>query len=209
VPTSVDLLKVVPDDTPVLLTLQLKLPPRLDKASLKAFLAAKSVGADAVTREVAVLWNPRGDEKLHSEVALVWSRPEDAAELRAAFSGANHLQTATVCNRLVLSGSPDWLTRIRRACEGQAPSLANASQPVVAGLRTPQSVGVSLQVGRILSQLTADGWTSDGHRATEKTAAIPAPPEVQKAQRELEELPMMGFFGVAQPSQLVPGGFHS
>ncbi|MGZ3447401.1 MAG: hypothetical protein ACXU88_17075, partial [Myxococcaceae bacterium] len=80
-PLSDALLKLVPEETPVLLALQLKLPEKLDKDTLKAFWSGKHFSGAMRTRQVAMVWTPRGDAEKPSEVALLWGRPEDAAAL--------------------------------------------------------------------------------------------------------------------------------
>ncbi|HSP81069.1 MAG TPA: hypothetical protein VLQ93_21280, partial [Myxococcaceae bacterium] len=83
-PLSEELLKLVPEETPVLLALQLKLPEMLERGTLKAFLSGRYKGATR-TRQVALLWTPRGDASLPTELALVWGQPEDLPALRELF----------------------------------------------------------------------------------------------------------------------------
>ena len=54
-------------------------------------------------RQVALIWNPRGDANLHTEVALLWSRPEDTAALLSIFAGGNHLASEVA----ITPGQPD------------------------------------------------------------------------------------------------------
>jgi hypothetical protein len=209
-PLSEDLLKLVPEETPVLLALQLKLPETLDTGTLKAFWSGKGFNGPVRTREVAMVWTPRGDPSLSSEVALLWGRPEDAEALGRIFSGPNRMETATLCGHHVLASSPDVLARVRKACEGQGPNMLNAAAPVVRGLRAPGSVSFGVNTGRLLGMLVADGWASQGTQAdSQKPRPRAAPPEIEAARRDLETLPYIGLRGTVDGSKLVPGGFGS
>ena len=87
-PLSDDLLKLVPAETPVLLALQLKLPESLDAAkTLKRVLEGRGPGP-VRTRQMALVWTPRGDAGLGHEFALLWGRAEDAAALQSMFPAA-------------------------------------------------------------------------------------------------------------------------
>ncbi|MFL5352385.1 hypothetical protein [Archangium sp.] len=209
-PLSDDLLKLVPEETPVLLTLQLKLPEQLDANTLKAWWSGKRVSGAVRTRQVAMVWTPRGDVSLPSEVALLWGRPEDAAALGQLFSGPNRMETATLCGHHVLASTPDVLARLSKACEGQAPNLLHAAGPVVQGLRAPGSVSFGVHLGRVLGTLMADGYLSQLTEADpKKPQPRVAPPEIEAARRDLETLPYIGLRGTVDGNKLVPGGFGS
>ena len=210
-PLSEELLKLVPEETPVLLTLQLKLPEQLDASTLQAYWSGKDFQGNVRTRQVALAWTPRGDPALPTEVALLWGRPEDAAALGQIFSGPNKLETATMCGHHVLASTPAVLARLRKACEGQSPNLLNAAGPVVQGLRAQGSIAFGLHMGRLLGGLVADGYAS---RVTPDADGKPkpppvAPPEIEAARRDLEALPYIGLRGTVDGNRLVPGGFGS
>ena len=207
---SDSLLKLVPEDMPVLLALQLKLPEQLDAATLKSFWSEEHYAGALLTRQVALLWRPRGDASLPTEVALVWGRPEDAAALGKLFSGPNALQSAALCGQQVLASTPEVLAGLRRACEGQGPNMLNASAPVVQGLREQGSVAFGLNTGRLLGTLVADGYASQLPQPPAKTPQPRvAPPEIEAARRDLETLPYIGLRGTVDGNRLVPGGFGS
>ncbi|HYO52765.1 hypothetical protein [Archangium sp.] len=209
-PLSEELLKLVPEETPVLLALQLKLPERLDRDTLKSFWSGKGGAVPLRTRQVAMVWTPRGNPELPTEVALLWGRPEDAEALGQLFSGPNKMQTATLCGHHVLASTPDVLARLRRACEGKGPNLLNAAAPVVQGLRAPGSVSFGVNTGRLLGMLMVDGYGSRVTRADSgKPRPSAAPPEIEAARRDLETLPYVGLRGTVDGSRLVPGGFGS
>ncbi len=206
---SEDLLKLVPEETPVLLALQLKLPEQLSAESLKAFWTEKTYKGPTLTRQVALAWTPRGDAQLPQEVALLWGRTEDAVALQGIFNGNNGLWRGDACKHHVLASTEEVLTRMRRACEGKVPNMLNAAGPVVQGLRAPGSVTIGLNTGHLLSTLLADGYWSEQQLG--KNAPVPksAPPEIEAARRDLETLPYIGLRGTVQGNSLVPGGFGS
>lgn len=206
-PLSDDLLRLVPEETPVLLALQLKLPQDMGPQSLQAWLAGQGKGP-TLTRQVALLWTPRGDAALPTEVAIAWGRTEDAPALAQLFSGNNPLVGADVCKHRVLASSQEVLGRMRKACEGKSPNLLNAAAPVVQGLRAPTSVAFGLHTGRLLGLLAMDGYRSETP-ATPKSPIKAAPPEVEAARRDLESLPYIGLRGTVEGGKLVPGGFGS
>ena len=74
--------------------------------------------------------------------------------------------------------------------------------PVVAGLQAPVSLGVSMNVGLVLSRLLGDAYAAEHTKG-------PASPEIESARRILEELPFFGLRGVAKGGALQPGGFRS
>ncbi len=205
---SEELLKLVPEETPVLLTLQLKLPETLTPDNLKAFWTNAYQGPTQ-TRPVALVWTPRGDANLPTEVALLWGRAEDAEALGQMFSGKNALERATLCNHQVLASSADVLGRVRKACEGKSPNMLNAAGPVVQGLRAQGSVAFGVNTGRLLGLLLADGYWSEQRAGAGKPLQRTAPPEIEAARRDLETLPYIGLRGTVQGDSLVPGGFGS
>ena len=69
-----------------MLSIQLKLPAKLDRASLKSSFSAEGAPGGAV-RQVALLWTPHGDRRQTSDIALLWSQTSDEAALGELFSG--------------------------------------------------------------------------------------------------------------------------
>lgn len=207
-PLSDDLLKLVPAETPVFLALQLKLPESLDGAKVKAYWEGEDPG-QVRTRQVAVIWTPRGDAELDHEFAILWGRTEDATALKGMFNGGNPLVHETLCKHQVMASSQQVLDGLRKACEGKSPNLLNAAGPVVAGLRAPGSVTIGVNTGPLLSQLLADGYWSEQQLG--KKAPVPgsAPPEIEAARSNLETLPYVGLRGTVDGDSLVPGGFGS
>lgn len=207
-PLSDDLLRLVPADMPVLIALQLKLPESLEGAKVKAYWEGEDAGP-VRTRQVALVWVPRGDAELGHEFALLWGRVEDGPALQNMFNGGNPLMQATLCKHQVLASEATVLHRLRQACDGKAPNLLNAASPVVAGLRAPGSVTIGVNTGQLLSQLLADGYWSEQQLGRKAPVPDAAPPEIEAARRDLETLPYVGLRGTAQGDSLVPGGFGS
>jgi hypothetical protein len=205
---SDDLLRLVPAETPVLLALQLKLPESLEGAKVKAYWEGEDPG-QVRTRQVAIVWTPRGDAALDHEFAILWGRTEDATALKSMFNGGNPLVHETLCKHQVMASSQQVLDGLRKACEGKSPNLLNAAGPVVAGLRAPGSVTIGVNMGQLLSQLLADGYWSEQQLG--KKAPVPgsAPPEIEAARSDLEALPYVGLRGTVDGDSLVPGGFGS
>lgn len=206
-PLSDDLLKLVPEETPVLLAFQIKLPETLEPEALKTFWKEGGEGKTR-TRQVALVWTPRGIASLELELALLWGSEQDAEGVRALFSGgARTLKSATLCKHVVLATSDAELERLKKACEGRGPNLLNAAGPVVSGLRAPASVVFGINTGRLLSGLAMDGYTSEAR--VDRSSPLPkaAPPEIEAARRDLESLPYVGLRGTVKGNALVPGGF--
>jgi hypothetical protein len=198
---SESLLKLVPADAGVVLLATLRLPERLDRESLRQHLEKKYQGAYA-PRTIALVWNPRGADKLPTDVAIVW--PErDAGFLRDAFSGPNRMERRRHCGHEILASSGPLANAMQRSCEGKAPSVLNAAPQVAEGLRSPVSFGVGANLGVLLSRVLGDAWTEE--LATKGKNS----PEVEAAMRLLEELPFLGLRGVTDGHSLVPGGFRS
>ncbi|AFE03533.1 hypothetical protein COCOR_00510 [Corallococcus coralloides DSM 2259] len=206
-PLSDDLLKLVPEDTPVLFAFQLTLPESLEPAQLKAFW--KDEGrAPMRTRQVALTWTPRGSTSMEPELALLWGDEKDAEGLSALFSGgARTLVSTTLCKHVVLATSQQEVERLKKACEGRAPNMLNAAGPVVAGLRAPSTVVLGVNMGRLLSGLAMDGYTSEAR--VDRSSPMPKalPPEIEAARRDLEALPYLGFRGNAQGYVMASEGF--
>ena len=195
------LLRLVPADAGVVMIATLRLPEKLSTETLAAHLAKSYRGASA-PRTVALVWNPRGAERLATEVAVLW--PErDAGLLREAFSGPNRMDRRRACGHEIYASTGPLAQALLRACEGKSPSLLDAPPVVAQGLRAPTSFSVGVSLGAVLSRLLADGWAEEPQsRAKDAT-------DIDAARRTLEELPYMGLRGVADGKTLVPGGFRS
>ena len=195
------LLKLVPADAGVIFVANLLLPEPLTREALVQHLQERYAGKLAA-RPVALVWNPRGDAKLPTEVALAWPE-QDAAALRDAFSGPNRLERRRACGHEVLASTGALATAVQQACGGKAPSVLDAAPAIVQGLRQDASIGVSVNLGLVLSRLLGDAYAADA------AAASPPAREIDSARRLLEELPFLGLRGVAKDGALVPGGFRS
>lgn len=198
-----DLLRLVPADAGLVLVAALRLPGDLGPDALAAHLRGAAPEASLKTREIALVWNPRGDPALPTEVALLWPAGEDRRALRAIFSGPNALVRAEGCGHEILASTPALAGALERACKGRVPSLLDAAPAVKAGLRAPGSLGVAVNLGPALSRALADAWAAEGGK---KKAT---PPEIEEARRLLEELPFLGLRGTVKGSSLLPGGFRS
>jgi len=196
-----DMVKLIPEDTGITLLMNLKLPARIDGDSLGKALAA-GPGADARVRQVAFIFNPSGSRAGVPAAALLWGRVEDAADLSALFGGATALASGTHCNHVILSTTADLLKDLETVCLGKSPSLAHASEPVVGGLQKPHALGVHVQPGRMLWNLTMDGYVRAG-RSGELSD------EMKAAQQLLEALPFLGFRGRVGDAALTGEGFRS
>ncbi|HEX9051895.1 MAG TPA: hypothetical protein VF841_15300 [Anaeromyxobacter sp.] len=193
------LLRLVPADAGVVLVATLRLPEKLDRESLVQHLERRYRGAYA-TRPVALVWTPRGDAKLATEVAIAW--PErDARFLEEAFSGPNRMERRRACGHEVLASTGELAAAMQEACDARAPSILNGPPAVAAGLGQDTSIAVGVNLGAVLSRLVADAHASEA-------GGRPAP-EIDAARRLLEELPFIGVRGVAKDGALVPGGFRS
>jgi hypothetical protein len=195
------LLKLLPADAGLVLVATLRLPEKLTRETLAQHLASGYRGTYAA-RPVALVWNPRGDPKLPTEVAVAWP-DRDAALLREAFSGPNRMERRRACGHEVYASAGALAASMGKACDGKAPSLRNAAPAVAAGLRQEVSIGIGVNLGVLLSRLVGDSWVSDPASAGKRA------PEIDSARRLLEELPFVGLRGVAKDGALVPGGFRS
>jgi hypothetical protein len=195
------LLGLVPADAGVVFFATLRLPEKLTRDSLAQHLG-KSYRGPVADRPVAVVWNPRGNEKLPTEVAVLW--PEaDSALLREAFSGPNRMERRRLCGHEVLASIGPLASQLVAACGGQRPSILHAAPAVAAGVKKPASIAIGLNLGAVLPRLLGDA----------SEAAAPAgkkpSPEMESARQRLEELPFLGLRGVVEKGVLVPGGFRS
>jgi hypothetical protein len=194
----------VPEDLPVAAAVNLRLPQTLSAKSLQSMYAGERPTLS--TRQVLVLWQPHGEAGHDTEVAVVWSDPADREGVQQLFSGPNALTVRMVCGRIVASSSAALLSRIEAACTKRSPSLSFAAPAVVQGLQTKTSVGLVVDLGRLLSTLLHDGFMSDP-AVTQKKGELPV--EIEAAKKRLLELPRFGFFGDVQGDTLVPRGFSS
>jgi hypothetical protein len=193
-------------DTAVLLTAQLQLPKALTAPAVKAHLAGEA--GETAVRQVAVLWNPRSDGPL--ELAILWNSPSDEAALKAALAtGPRALTLEKSCGLLVLASSVGTHGDVTSACKGERPSILQAAPAIVKGLKAPQSLGVSVNLGKLGSQLLLDGWLSE-HPLKDFKARPAGPPEIEAARSTLEELPFFGWHAVVDSAgTLTGGGFRS
>lgn len=197
-PPPESLLRLVPADAGVVVVATLRVPEKLDREALVQHLK-KTYQGRCATRPVAIVWNPRGDGKLPTEVAVAWP-DRDAAFLQEAFSGPNRLERRRACGHQVYASTGELAASMQRACDGKAPSILNAAPAVVSGLRQETSVGVGVNLGVVLSRLLSDSYAPGGGKQA---------PEIESARRLLEALPFVGVRGVARDGALVPGGFRS
>lgn len=210
-PVPAALLSAAPADTAVALSASVRLPERLDEASLAAAWGEGGAPGALKTRTVVALWQPRGDDKAPTEVALLWSDLSDREALRALFSGKNAMSVEEVCGAVVLSSTSALLSRIKASCKGTVPSLAFAEPPVVAGLKEPQSLSLLVDVGAVLARLLDDGWRAEraAAGATARDRDRPIPKEIDDAAKLLDELPRQGLVGTKSGALLAPRGYSS
>ena len=211
---SKDTWKLVPEDVPVTVGLNLRLPKTLGTAELAKFWQTDADDG-LVARQALVLWQPRGDRKAATEVAVVWSDVADRAGLEEIFRGNNTMTVRTICDRVVVSSSTALMGRMEAACTGTAPSMLFAQPAVVSGITGPWSVGVVVDSGKLLSELMMDSWKKDAAAGNgKKSASSSVPPEIDEARKRLLELPRFGFVGTRTPQGataqvLAPRGFSS
>lgn len=207
-PLSQDLLAMVPEDAPVLVGLQLRLPTTLTRANLKAAFAGPVPDNTLTTRSVALLWYPHGGNgRSVSDLAILWPRMEDKAALQEAFAGSNALYWHDACGHLVMASNEAMFNRINATCTGHHPSILHAAPTVAAGLAEPTSVTVGMHIGRFLAKISRDAYFAEYPPKDVDVAT--APPEIEAAARTLLDLPWMGLRGVAKDGTLQPGGFRS
>ena len=152
---------------------------------------------------MALVWNPRGDARLPTEVAVAWP-DRDEGLLRDAFSGPNRMERRHACGHLVYASSGALATSMQKACEGKGPSILNAAPAVASGLEQETSLALGVNLGVLLSRLLGDAYA-----AAPDAAAHARAPAIESARRLLEELPFVGLRGVAKDGAIVPGGFRS
>lgn len=204
------MLKLVPEPTSVFFTFALSLPERLDATMLKAQISGAATKAPLVRRQLAVLWNPRGDAERASEVAVIWSRLEDEPFLESILSKSHPLLQKRLCGHVVLASTPRLLNDLEATCSGSSPSVLSAAPLVAKGLKEPSSVGVSVNLGAMLSQLLLDGFTSDPASGRPAGSQATPPPEIEAARRQLEALPFLHWRAVVDDKgRLIPEGFRS
>jgi hypothetical protein len=206
-PLSDDLLKLVPEDTPVLFAFQMALPESLEPEQLKAYWGKESE-APTRARQVAVVWTPRGMSSLEPELAILWGDVKDAEGIKALFTGGSRkLETDTLCGHVVLAMSAEQLSHLKEACAGKVPNMLNAAGPVVTGLRAPASMVLGVNMGRLMGGLAMDGYTSEAR--VDRASPLPnaAPPEIEAAVRDLEALPYLGFRGNTKGDVMLSEGF--
>jgi hypothetical protein len=189
-PPPDSLLGLVPVDAGVVFLATPRLPAELTRASLSQHLGGSYRGPLA-ERPVAVVWNPRGDAKLPTEVAVIW--PEaDSAFLREAFSGPNRMEHRQLCGHEVFASTGSLADALQGTCRAQRPSILHAA---------PSVIGMNL--GAVLPRLLGDARHPDEGRGKRPS------PETELARQRLEELPFIGLRGAVEGSALLPGGFRS
>lgn len=210
---SQELLKAIPERSGVVLFLAVTLPKELTATALRDTLGAegedfnktRKAWPPGAPRQVAVVWNPRGNR--NTEVAVLWAQTDDEKALAEAMTKGNGaLQQGRACNVLAYASTKELMAELQSACSGKKPSLLQSAQPVVKGLSQSTSLALTVNVGRVLSQLTIDGWLSE-HPAPNATTG---PQEIEAARKLLEELPTLGFRAtVGADGKIVSGGFRS
>lgn len=189
------LLKAIPEEMPVVLSLALKLPKQLTAEALANHVGGKK--SETMTRHLALVWVPHADGS-GVDTALLWGRGEDRPELEQAFTGT----WADACGLPIYASRPALVERIRTTCAGKTPSLLNAAPAVAEGLRAKSSVLLGVHVGRVLAGVTTEAYVTE-------TKAKKLPPEIEEARRLLESLPFVGLRGLVKGDALVPAGFRS
>lgn len=210
---SPELLKAIPEKSGVVLFLAVTLPKELSAISLRDTLAPEGEDFDktrkswamGAPRQIAVIWNPRGNR--NTEVAVLWADATDEKALDAAMTkGSGGLQKAKACSLLAFASTRELLADVQTTCSGKTPSMLQAAQPVAKGLAQSASIALTVNLGRVLSQLTIDGWLSE-HPAPNATTG---PQEIEAARKLLEQLPTLGFRAtVGADGKIVSGGFKS
>ena len=195
------LLGLVPVDAGVVFVATLRLPAELTRASLAQHLGGSYRGRLA-ERPVAVVWNPHGDGKLPTEIAVIW--PEaDSALLREAFSGPNRMERRRLCGHEVFASTGSLAAELQRACRAERPSILHAAPNIAAGMKQPASIALGMNLGAVLPRLLGDARAADASRGKKPS------PESDLARQRLEQLPFFGLRGVVEDGALLPGGFRS
>ncbi len=197
------LLKAIPQNAGVVLFLALRLPAELTGPALNAALAPEAeVDAKAVTRQVALVWNPRATGA-GDELMVLWARTEDERSLdKAMQGGTGALKAVKGCSSILAFATARAAPILEATCKGSTPSMLQAPAPIVKGLTESSSFTLTIGLGQVLSQLALDGFVSEHGQ---KVAA-----EIESARKLLEELPSIGFSGAVQADKkLVTKGFRS
>ncbi|MBC7792289.1 MAG: hypothetical protein H7Z43_01160, partial [Clostridia bacterium] len=194
-PTDQALLRLFPESTPFVVAANVALPATLDREALTGFYEKNQT---ALNRQVVVGWKPGGVGG--GEVVVAWSRADDLAALKGLF--ASTMQVETACGYVVMTPDANSLELTRRVCNGKQPSLAHLAKPVVDHLQRDAAVNISVQPGKLLAGLMIDAFG-----AARKDKALP--PEIDDAQRRLEQLPFLGFAGAVSGQILVGAGYRS
>ncbi len=198
-----DTWKLVPEDAPVTVAVNLNLPADLSEASLASFYETGTAPA-MKARHAVIVWQPHGTHRAATDVAVIWSDVGDEGALQTIFAGKNHMSHTTACERVVLSSTKDLEKRILSACAQTTPSVVFAAPAIVNGLTEPMSVGVTVDLGRFLASVFDEGYL-----AVRDDKNAKPPPEIDSAHKRLRELPRLGFFGTATAQALTPRGFSS
>lgn len=196
------LLALVPADAGIVFLATLRLPEKLTRDSLAQHLGRSYQGPLAI-RPIALVWNPRGQEKRPTEVAVIWPE-QDSAFLRDAFSGPNRMEHRRLCGHEVLASTGSLAAALESTCRGDLPSILHAAPAVSAGVKQPASITVGFNFGVVLSRLLGDAYSAADTAAGKKPS-----PEIESARQLLEELPFVGLRGAVENGALVPGGFRS
>jgi hypothetical protein len=194
------LLRAIPEEAPVVFTMQLALPRELHREALRGFFAgAKS---ETTTRQIAVIWYPSGESDGVMDIALLWSNRGDGDFVDEMFGG--DLIAGGGCAIMVRCTSDEICASIQRTCAGKDPSVLQAAPAVKDGWQGETSIALGIQVGRALSDITVDAYLEE-HGSNDKRL----PPEIQEVKRQLRALPFFAVSGKVQGQALVPGGFRS
>ncbi len=186
---------LIPEVTPVVLSLSLMLPSELSDDKLKEYLGGG--GSNLVERRVSLLWWPSNTSV--GDLAILWSKVQDAPALKHIFAGPNHLRSENLCGQHVLASSSALLDQLHETCKGSAshPSLQNAAPAVVNGWKAPSSMTLAVNFGHLFRALMLLSYGKA------------APAEINAAAEQLGALPIFGFTGNADGKALQPVGFHS
>jgi hypothetical protein len=210
---SAELLKAIPAKSGVVLFLAVKLPQDLSATALRDtfgietenFGKTRKVWPSGAPRQIAVVWNPRGNR--NTEVAVLWAQPGDEKPLAEAMTNGNGaLVAGKACSVLAFTSTKELMTDLQASCSGKQPSMLQAAQPIAKGLSQNAALSFTVNFGQVMQQLTIDGWLSE-HPAPNVTTG---PQEIEAARKLLEELPTVGFRAtIGSDGKIVSGGFKS
>lgn len=210
---SPELLKAIPDKSGVVLFLAMKLPKDLSALSLRDMLAPEGETFKGTRKEwpleerqLAVIWNPRGNAS--AEIAVLWGNAADEKGLDQALEkGSGKLLKGKACSVLAFASTKELLADLQSACAGKRPSVLQAAPAIARGLGEATSIGLTVNLGAVFSQLTLDGWLSEHVAGPNQRSG---PQEIEAARKLLEELPTVGFRAtVAADGSITSGGFRS